>query len=177
MVGVAPCARPRCARAYRFIVSRGYVAFLSVTVVVILAARLAFAMRRIALRVTVNEAVLLSAGLAGLAFHCGAMFFRRTVEHLPGVHPAIRTINAMGAASRLWYIVPAVLVMIGLRRQYPPAIPAVAAALTAVGVTMYDHGPLITHLTAIFLAVAILAGIAATLILPPWQRDPSAKPS
>ena len=92
------------------------------------------------------DAALIGVGAAGLAFHCYAMFFRRTAEHLPGVHSAIRSINAMGTSSRVWFIVPALLVVIGLRRQNPVVVLVVAATLVAVGVTMYDHGPLRTHL-------------------------------
>jgi hypothetical protein len=160
-------------------VSRGFVTWLALAVVVIVASRYVFVglpLRRIAVRVTVTDAAFISVGLVGLAFHCGAMFFRNTAQRIPGSHSAIRAIDAMGTASRVWFIVPAILVVIGLRRQYPLALLAVAAALATVGATMYDHGPLRTHLTAIFLAVVIHAVVAATLVLPPWRQSPSRAP-
>ena len=139
----------------------------------ILAARFVMSplpLRRIAVRVAVVDAAMIGAGVAGLVFHCGAMFFRRTTERLPGAHVAIGAINAMGTASRVWFIVPALLVVIGLRRQYPGGVLVVAAALAAVGVTMYDHGSLRTHLTAIFVAVVVLATVVSVLVVPPWRH-------
>ncbi len=153
--------------------SRGYVTSLAVTLSVVLAARFvigALPLRRIAVRVAVVDAAMIGVGVAGLVFHCGAMFFRRTAERLPGAHSAIRAINAMGTQSRLWYIVPALLVVIGLRRQYPLVLLVVAAALTAVGVTMYDHGSLRTHLTAIFITAVVLATVVSALVVPPWRH-------
>ncbi len=58
----------------------------------------------------------------------------------------------MGHASQLWFAMPAVLVLAGLRRQSPIALLPVALGLAGVGVTMYDAGPLRPHLAAIFLA-------------------------
>jgi hypothetical protein len=130
-------------------------------------------LRRFATTLTATDTTLITAGIGGLTFHCGAMFFRSTIERIPGTMSAINTVDAMGTASRLWFIVPAILLVIGLRRLRPVAVLAVAAALAAVGVTMYDHGPLRTHLTAIFVAVVILAGVGATLVRPPWRRSPS----
>jgi hypothetical protein len=160
-------------------VSRAYVTLLIATVAAIVVARLVLAplpLRRVAARLSVSDAVLIGVGTAGLAFHCGAMFFRATVERSPGVHSAVRSINAMGTSSKLWFIVPALLVVIGLRRQYPIALFVLAAALVAVGVTMYDDGPLRTHLNAIFIAVVVLAGVASVLVVPPWSRGVSSSP-
>jgi hypothetical protein len=74
-------------------------------------------------------------------------------------------INALGTASIIRYAVPATLVVLGLRRQHPAALAAVALALTAVGITMYDGGSLSTHLTAIFVSVVVLTTVASTLVL------------
>jgi len=49
----------------------------------------------------------------------------------------------------------------------------VAAALTAVGITMYDDGSLSAHLTAIFIAVVVITGVVSLLALP----SPALRPS
>lgn len=144
--------------------------------VVALATRLVLAplpLGRFAVRASALDTALLVAGSAGLVFHCGAMFFRVEVSRLPGTHFAIRAINLMGTSSRIWFIVPAILVVLGLRRQAPLAVAAVSAALVAVGITMYDHGPLPTHLHAILAAVSVLSGVVALLVRPPWYRSPA----
>jgi membrane protein YdbS with pleckstrin-like domain len=74
--------------------------------------------------------------------------------------------------------VAAGLVMVGLRRQHVVALVMVAASLATVGCTMYDGGRLSTHLTAIFVAVVILAAVLALLVMPPWRhRAPVAHPT
>ena len=151
----------------RFLVSVG------VVVAVILAARLALSalpLRGLARRVTLGDAALAVVGAAGLAFHCVAMFFRRLVEPLPGTDAVVTDIRALGTASIIWYVVPAVLVLLGLRRVHPLGLAAAALAFVAVGVTMYDEGPLDIHLAAIFTSVVVLALIAATLVLPPSRH-------
>ena len=155
--------------------SRSYLTWMSATVVLILLARFVFdalPVRRIAARVGVLDTALIGIGVAGLTFHCGAMFFRSTAERFPGTDSAIRAINSMGTSSRVWFIVPAVLVVIGLRRQHPVVLLVVAAALVAVGVTMYDHGALRTHLRAIFASVVVLATVASAFVVPPWRVAP-----
>ncbi len=157
--------------------SNVFLTWLSIAVALILASRLAFAflpLRTLAARLSVIDVAVVTVGVVGLAFHCGAMFFRSEVAHLPGLSSAIRAINAMGTASKLWYAVPAILVIVGLRRQYPVALVVVAVALTVVGITMYDHGSLTTHLRAIFSAVVILAATGVLLVRPPWQSGTSA---
>ena len=163
-------------RAYRSIVSHSFVATLIVTVAIILGSRFVLVglpLRRFAAPMTASGTALSAIGVAGLTFHCGAMFYRDTVEHVPGTLSAIRAVDTMGTASRLWFIVSAILLVIGLRRQHLVVGLAVVAALAAVGVTMYDHGPLRTHLNAIFVAVVIVAAVGAALVLPPWRRATS----
>lgn len=113
------------------------------------------------------QALLGGVGLAGLAFHCGAMFFRRTVALLPGSVAVIGDIRALGTLSILWYVVPALLVVMALRSQHPAAVAVVVLALTAVAVTMYDGGSLQVHLAAIFTSVLVMAIVVAALVLPP----------
>ena len=149
--------------------SAPFVVALSLVVGVVLASRLLFSelpLPRLARPLTVVDALLLAIGLAGLGFHCGSMFFRSIVEAVPGTTRAINDIDAMGTASKIGYSVPALLVVLGFRHQHPVAVALVAAALTAVGITMYDNGALATHLTAIFIAVVLIAGVVSLLALP-----------
>ena len=151
----------------RFVVS------LTVVVVAVLSARFLFAglpLRRLARPIGVTDSVVAGVGLAGLAFHCGAMFYRTFVERLPGTLDIIADIRALGTASVIWYCVPAVLVLFGLRRQHPVASAVVALAFAAVGITMFNGGTLRAHLVAIFVAVTILAGIVTTLLLRPQSH-------
>lgn len=155
--------------------STRFVVSLVVVVAVVAGARVWSAglpVRRFAKRATVMDTVLLGVGVAILVFHCGVMFFPRLVDPLPGVDAAARGIRALGTASIVWYVVPAVLVLLGLRRQQLIGQAAVAVALAAVGITMYNGGSLQWHLAAIFMSVLILLGVTAALLLPPWQRAP-----
>lgn len=153
-----------------------FVIGLATVVAVILGARYllpALPLRGVARLVTVRDLLLSGAGVAGLALHCGAMFFPRLIEPVPGAGGVMGDIRALGAASIIWYVVPAAMVLIGLRRQHPVALSTVALALMAVGVTMYDGGALQVHLTAIFVSVLALASTASLLVLPPWRRGPA----
>lgn len=160
--------------------STSYLVGLLVAVTVLFGARLAFAvfpLRRIAMPVTVTDAIVFAVGAVGLAVHCGAMFFSGLVEPLPGADPVINDIRALGTASIIWYVVPAVLVLLGLRRQHPVALAMIVLVLVAVGITMYDGGSLRVHLAAIFVSVLVLAGVVALLVRPPWQRNPAGTPT
>lgn len=152
--------------------SAPYVVALSIVVGVVLASRLlvpALPVPRLARRLTVVDALLLGIGLVGLGFHCGSMFFTSIVQAVPGTTRAINEINAMGAASKIGYSVPAVFVVLGFRHQHPAAVILVAVALAAVGITMYDGGTLATHLTAIFIAVVLIAAVVSLLAVPPAE--------
>ncbi len=151
----------------RFVVS------LLAAVIVVLAARALWTglpFPKLAKRVTVVDSALLAIGIAVLAFHCGAMFFPRLVDPLPGTGAPARDIRALGAASIVWYVFPAILVLIAIRRQHVSGQAAVAVTLTAVGVTMYNGGSLQVHLAAIYISVLTLAGVTAALLRPPWVR-------
>lgn len=158
-------------------VSTQFLVILAVVVGVVLGARLvltALPLRGLARRVTIGDACLAVVGAAGLAFHCVAMFFRRLVEPLPGTDAVVTDIRALGTASIIWYVVPAVLVLLGLRRAHPVGLAAAALTFVAVGVTMYSSGPLDIHLAAIFASVVALALIIATLVLPPTRQTAGA---
>lgn len=153
--------------------STAFLVSLAAVVAVLLALRLrltALPLRRAAVRVTLLDAALLVVGATGLTFHCLAMFFRAVVEPLPGAEGAIADIRALGTASLVWYVVPAVLVLLGFRRQHPLAVTGLALSLVAVAVTMFVAGSLQVHLATIFASVVVSALIASTLVLPPWRQ-------
>ena len=150
--------------------SNQFVIGLGISVLMVLGARFLLAglpLRGLARRITPPDVGLVVLGAVGLVFHCVAMFFRRLVDPLPGVDAVVSDIRALETASIIWYAVPAVLVLIGLRRVQPVALGVTALAFTAVGVTMYNEGPLDIHLTAIFGSAVVLALVVATLVLPP----------
>jgi hypothetical protein len=80
----------------------------------------------------------------------------------------------MGTASITWYAVGAALIVLALRRQHPVLVLIVGAALVVVGYTMYDGGPLHTHLVAIATAVVLLGVSIALFTDPPWRRRSAA---
>ena len=112
-------------------------------------------------------------GVLGLILHCASMFFRPLVAAIPGSGTVISQINSMGTASMIWYAVPALLVLRGLRRQHWVALILLAASLLAVGITMYNGTALSTHLNTIFAAGVMIAATALLLSAPPWQREPT----
>ena len=125
-----------------------------------------------AVRLAAGDVALLGAGALGLAFHCTAMFYRRLFDSIPAAAPLVDAVNGMGVASVVAYVIPALLVLIGLRRQHPVALTAMAIALVAVGITMYNSGPLQVHLVAIFISVVVLVGVVSVLAKTPWQGKP-----
>ena len=122
------------------------------------------AWRRVSVRLLPADVVLSVLGVLGLAFHCGAMFYRPTILSVPGTETAVAEINALGAVSIVAFVVPAALLIVGLRRISSLGLMLIVLALAAVGTTMYDAGPLAAHLAAIFATVMLLALCAATLI-------------
>lgn len=153
--------------------STGYLISLAASFAIVLGARFVFAslpLRRVATPMTIGDAIFAVAGIVGLLFHCGAMFFRSAVSVLPGTHTLIHGIDAMGTFSIIWYVVAAALLLLGLRHQHPIMVVAMVLALTGVGTTMYDGASLQVHLASIFIFVVTLAGIAAIAVLPPWRH-------
>lgn len=150
--------------------STSFVVGLMVVVVLVAGARLVFRwlpLSRYANRLTVGDTAMIVVGLVGLVFHCGAMFATGSARSVPGAASSVDAINAMGTASIVLFAVPALLVLAGSRRLHWAGFAAAGSALIAVGVTMYNDGPLDVHLTALFAAVVVLAGVAAALVLPP----------
>lgn len=152
--------------------STAYLLWLAAVVLALGAARLLLSglpVRPFAARVPPGQALLILVGGLGLAFHCTAMFFRDAVGWLPAA--AVDAVRGLGPASAIWYAVPALLLLLGLRRQHPAAVGLVALALLGVGVTMYDGSPVTTHLATIFVSVVVTAGVLAVLARPPWAAD------
>lgn len=126
--------------------------------------------RRAAARVSGVGIVVSLAGVAGLGLHCAAMFNRPLLEAIPGTEIVVRQINELSMVSILWYVVPSLLLLIGLRRQRPAVMAVLAVLLVVVGVTMFDDGPLALHLASIFAFVVVLSAVLALFLLPPWDR-------
>ena len=150
--------------------SATFVVSLTLVVLALLAARLlhpALPLRGRATNLRFAEVALIVVGLTTLTFHCGAMFFTTLVARLPGTDAAIDAIRALGTASLLWYVVPACVVLSGLRRVHWGAFTVIGLALLAIGVTMYNGGPVEQHLLAIWFGVVLLAAVVATLVRPP----------
>lgn len=111
-------------------------------------------------------------GMAGLVLHCTSMFALPLLSWVPGSETVTHPINALGAASVVWYVVPAVLTVVGLRRVPWPVLAVDVAALAFVGITMYDGAPLRLHLTSILTLIVVLAATLSAFVTigPPRSR-------
>ncbi|MES2094867.1 MAG: hypothetical protein V4531_13815 [Actinomycetota bacterium] len=122
-----------------------------------------------AVRLSSVDAVLLGVGALGLAFHCTAMFSRRIYDATAALKPLVGAVNSMGVTSVVLFVVPALLILIGLRHQQRGALAALGLTLIAVGVTMYVGGPFPLHLASIFAATVVLVGLVSLFVMPPWR--------
>ncbi len=109
---------------------------------------------------------LIVAGSLGLIFHCTAMFFPSETARLPLTDALAEAIVAFGSASIALYVVPAALVLLGLRRIPLLALAGVSVALVAVGVTMYNGTALNIHLSTIMAASFAISWAVASLTRP-----------
>ena len=161
--------------------SISFVVTLAMAVVALLVLRLSIPglpPQRLARRLTWLDLGLTVVGVLGLVLHCASMFFRPLVAAVPGTDGLVSQINTLGTASVIWYVIPALLVMVGLRRQHWVALVLLAAALVAVGITMYNGTALSTHLDTIFVAGLMIAATMFLLSIPPWVRPvPSTLPA
>lgn len=124
----------------------------------------------LAYRLRPIELLLAVGALVALGFHCSAMFFPAEVEAIPGLEDPAEAVADLGTASQLAYWLPAVVLLVGLRRVWLPALAALTAVLVVVGVTMFWSFGLSAHLAAIAAAVTITIAIAAGLVRAPAGR-------
>jgi hypothetical protein len=120
-----------------------------------------------AVRLSILDAVLVGVGVLGLLFHCTAMFSRGLYDGASALQSFVGLVNAMGGASIVLFVVPALLILIGLRRQQRGALAVLSLTLVAVGVTMYAGGSLQLHLAAIFAATIALVALVSLFVLAP----------
>lgn len=116
------------------------------------------------------DTVLVIIGTAGLILHCGAMFYRSVIAAVPGMEGYIHTVNQLGFGSVTLFVIPSLILLVGLRRQQRLAVTLLCLALVAVGITMYDRGPLGIHLTTIFVSATLLAFTLALFVHRPRLR-------
>ena len=141
---------------------------LALVAVVVVALILRITLRQLPLPsaspLSVGRMTALGLGVLGLAAHCVAMFFTDVARAVPGSGGYIDGVNGLGITSMVLYAVPALLVITGLWPVARWALATVVVLLVAVGVTMYNGGPLTVHLTTILLVVITLAGTTAALV-------------
>ncbi len=94
--------------------------------------------------------------LLALGFHCASMFFPSMVAWTGAADDMVRE---LGTTSRVAYWMPAGLLLFALRRAWTPLLVAEAAALVAVGATMFWDFGLPAHLTAIAGWVAVTVAV------------------
>ncbi len=157
--------------------STEFVVVLAVVALVLLLSRFSIPglpLKGLAARMTGVDFILAAAGLCGLILHCASMFYQPLVALIPGSTAVISQINSMGMASVIWYVLPSLLLLTGLRRQNFVVLTVLAAALVAVGVSMYNGAALSTHLSTVFAAAVVVAAIMFLLVVPPWniKREP-----
>ncbi len=124
----------------------------------------------LAYRLRPSELLLAVGALVALAFHCSAMFFPAEAEAIPGLEGPAEAVADLGTVSQLAYWLPAVVLLVSLRRVWLPALAALTTVLVVVGVTMFWSFGLSAHLAAIAAAVTITIAIAAGLVRAPAGR-------
>ncbi len=115
--------------------------------------------------------------LLALGFHCAAMFLPAVVSGVPGSTGAARAVRDLGVVSQIAYWVPAGLLLIALRRAWPPLLVVEGGVLLAVGVTMFLSFGLPVHLAAIACSVAATVALLTTLGGSPAGRTAAARSS
>ena len=142
-------------------------AVLSATALVAVAVRLGARRplwRRRASVVPARDLAVAAAAGAALVFHCAAMFFPDVVDAVPlGEQPAA-AVRDLGLVSQVAYWVPAGVLVVALRRVWPPALVLLTAALVGVGYTMYVPHRLEVHLAWLAAAVISLVAVMTALV-------------
>jgi hypothetical protein len=118
-----------------------------------------------AVRVAPVGLAVAAVAVLGLVFHCAAMFGPGVVAAVPGTGAAAQAVRAMGGVSLAAYAVPAVALLLAVRRVGWLPVAVLAVVLVGVGVTMYRPYPLEVHLTwlaaAVVLTTVVLTGLVA----------------
>lgn len=112
--------------------------------------------------------------VAALVFHCAAMFFASWVNALPFADEPARSVRNLGLTSQVAYWAPAAILVVALRRVWPPVLGLLTATLVGVGYTMFVPHALNTSLAWIAGAAIILVMIAAALVVPLRRESPAA---
>ncbi len=112
------------------------------------------------------DALVALLALLGLGFHCAAMFFPSVVAAVPATEGAAEAVRALAAASQVAYWVPAGLLLLALRRAWPPLLVAEAGVLLAVGATMFWDVGLLVHLVALAASVAVTVAVMTSITVP-----------
>ena len=130
-------------------------------------------LRRRVLRLGRLELAVTVVALLALGFHCAAMFFPTVVSSVPGSTGAARAVQGLGVVSQIAYWVPAGLLLIALRRAWPPLLLVEGGVLLAVGATMFVSFGLPAHLMAIAGSVVATVALLLTLGESPTSRPPA----
>ncbi|MFD1722676.1 hypothetical protein [Amnibacterium endophyticum] len=110
------------------------------------------------------DALVAYIGTLALVFHCVTMFFPDLGRAVPGGVALAPVINDLGVASAILYVLPAAVLLFGIRRLHPIAVAVNAVGLVAVGITMYDGGPVAVHTAAIAVEAIALAVTATAFV-------------
>lgn len=105
-------------------------------------------------------------GVAVLVFHCASMFFADWVDELPFAAAPAASVRALGVTSQVTYWVPAIVLVIGLRRVWSPALGLLTVTLVGVGFTMFVPHDLTTHLAWLAAAILSVVLVATALVAP-----------
>jgi hypothetical protein len=154
------------------------VLWLALSAVVVVAAAARLALRRPLLPsraapVPGVQLAVVAVAVVVLVFHCASMFFAGWTDALPGGRPLGEQVRDMGAVSQWAFWLPAVVLLVGLRRIWAPVLLILALVLAGVGVTMFWPFPLTVHLGWIAAAVVTLAGIGSALVRLPRNDAPA----
>lgn len=110
------------------------------------------------------EVLLAAAALLALVFHCASMFFAPWTDALPGGRALGDAVRALGTASQVAYWLPAVVLLLAVRRVWWPGLLVLAVTLAGVGYTMFWPHSLPTHLAWLAAAVLAVVAVASSLI-------------
>lgn len=103
------------------------------------------------------DALVAFIGALALFYHCLAMFFPDLGRAVPGGPALVPVIDDLGVVSAILFVLSALVLLVGIRRLHPLTVGLNALGLVAVGVTMYDGGPVAVHLAAIAVEAVVLA--------------------